>query len=135
MSQESGKSESDSELSSVFRPIGISFSFIAYGIAGVYYLLYPLFQDIGLYPLYIIGTLSLIGSLGLMKMSRWGLWLGLILYPAQVIAPTFALLSTLGGPGLLTNYTDLAFVASLVALVFLTTLSFLLILDKRKSFK
>ncbi len=135
MSQEVTKSKEDSESALALRPFGLSFSFIAFAVAGAYYLVYPLFQDTGLYPLYVIGGLSLVGSLGLMSMKRWGLWLGLALYPAQIVAPTFALMSTIGGPRLLSDYIALAFIASLVALIFLATLSFLFILDKRKSFK
>lgn len=135
MSQEVTKSKEDAGSALTFRPFGLSFSLVAYAFAGAYYLVYPLFQDVGLYPLYVIGSLSLIGSWGLMTMKRWGLWLGLALYPAQIVAPTFALLSTLEGPGLLSDYVALAFVGSLVVLIFITTLSFLFILDKRKSFK
>lgn len=135
MSQKEGKPDAESELASALRPVGVSFSFIVYALAGVYYLAYTLLQDTTLYPLYIIGGLSLIGSLGLMRMSRWGLWLGLLLYPAQVVAPSFALMATLGMPGLTTDYVAIGFIASLVVLLFLTTLSFLFILDKRKSFK
>ncbi len=135
MSQETEKQETESEQTSMIRPVGLSFSFVAYAIAGIYYLVYPLLQDTGLYPLYIIGALSLVGSLGVMRMTRWGLWLGLIIYPAQIVAPTFALMTTLGGPGVTTDYTVIGFIASLVVLIFLTTLSFLFILDKRKEFK
>ncbi len=135
MSQQVAKPEEDSESTATFRPFSVSFSYIAYAVTGAYYLVYPLFQDPGLYPLYAIGALSLVGSLGLMKMKRWGLWLGLTVYPAQIVAPTFALMATIGGPDLLSDYVALAFIASLVVLIFLATLSFLFILDKRKSFK
>ncbi len=136
MSQEVAKpEEKDEESELALRPFGLSFSFIAFAVAGVYYLVYPIFQDTGLYPLYAIGALSLVGSYGLMKMKRWGLWLGLALYPAQLVAPAFALMTTIEGPGLLSDYVAIAFIGSLVVLIFLASLSFLFILDKRKNFK
>jgi hypothetical protein len=129
------KTEVESELGPAFRPIGVSFSVLAFAIAGVYYLVYTVVQDPSLIPLYIIGGLSLIASLGLMRMTRWGLWLGLLMYPPQVIAAASALATTLETPGFTTYYVAIIFAASLVALIFITTLAFLLTLDKRKSFK
>lgn len=102
---------------------------------GTYYLIYPLLvQDVTLIPLYVIGALSLVGSFGVFKMSRWGLWVGLAVFPAQVIAPSLYLQVVLKSPGLATNYIVIASAASLV-LLFLSVLSFLTILDKRRSFK
>jgi hypothetical protein len=129
------KTVAKSDVAPTFRPVGISYSFVVFALVGVYYLAYPLLRDSSLYPLYIIGGLSLIGSLGLMRMSRWGLWMGLLLYPLQVIASSFALMAVLGVPGLTSDYVLLGFIASVVVLIFLTTLSFLFVLDKRKSFK
>ena len=117
------------------RPIGLTLSSIFFGIAGIYYLAYPLLQDPEIWQLYILGAASLIGSYGVMKMSRWGLWLGLLLFPAQIIAPTFALQVAMQLPGLTQNVQAIAFIASLGVLIFLASLSFLFVLDKRKSFK
>lgn len=118
------------------RPVGLSFTSISYAVAGVYYLVYPLLvQDVTLIPLYVIGAVSVMGSLGVFRMSRWGLWLGLLVFPAQVIAPTLALQVALVSPGLARDYVVIAFAASLIVLLFLSVLSFLLILDKRRSFK
>ena len=135
MSEKDVKLVAESEETPTFRPVGLSFSYVVYSLAGVYYLVYPVLRDTGLYPLYIIGALSLVGSFGVMRMSRWGLWIGLLVYPLQLVAPTFALMAALGTPGLTTNYIVLGFIASVVVLLFLTTLSFLFILDKRKTFK
>jgi hypothetical protein len=137
MSQQSTKTktESASEDSVTFRPWGISFSIAAFAIIGAYYLVYPLLRDVNLYPLYALGALSLIASYGFLKMRRWSAWLGAALFPAQIIAPTFAFLDVVEGPGLLSDFTVLAFAASLVVLIFVSTLSFLFILDRRKSFK
>ena len=132
---EKDKIDVESELGPEFRPIGVSFSVLAFATVGVYYLVYPVVQDPALIPLYIIGGLSLVASLGLMRMARWGLWLGLLMYPPQIIAPALALATTLETPGFTTYYVAIIFAASLVALIFISTLSFLFILDKRKSFK
>lgn len=135
MSQQSAKTELGSETSAVLRPWGVTFSFAVNAIVGVYYLAYPLFRDINLYPLYVLGALSLLASYGLMKMTRWGVWLGAVIYPGQIVAPTFAFLPTVEGPGFGSDIIIIAFAASLLVLMFLSTLSFLFILDKRKSFK
>lgn len=114
----------------------MTFSSAFFGIAGIYYLAYPLIQaDPTITPLYVLGALSLIGSYGLMKMTRWGLWLGLLLSPAQIIAPAFALQVSLQFPDLLQKLDAVAFIASFAVLIFLGILSFLFVLDKRKSFK
>lgn len=118
------------------RPIGLSVSSLFYAVAGVYYLVFPLVaQDAGIWPLYLIGGLSLLGSYGVLKMTRWGLWLGLGLSLPQIIAPLFALLAALSYPGVTQAPIAIAFVASLLALIFFASLTFLFILDKRRSFK
>ena len=135
MSKKDEKTEAGKETPTVFRPIGLTFSSFYYGAAGIYYLVYPfLVQDPTIVPLYVIGVLSLIGSYGIMKMTRWGVWLGLLLFPAQIIAPAFALQVALQTPQVSQNYEAIAFAASLIVLVFFASLSFLLVLDKRKSF-
>ena len=135
MSQQPAKAELESETSAVLRPWGVSFAFVANAIMGVYYLAYPILRDINLYPLYALGVLCLIASYGLMKMTRWGVWLGGALYAGQLVAPVFSFLPTIEGPGIGSDITIIAFAASLVVLMFLSTLSFLFILDRRKSFK
>ncbi len=135
MSQQPAKTDASSEASATFRPWGISFSLAAYAIAGVYYLVYPILRDTTLYPLYALGVLSLVASFGFFKMTKWAVWLGAALFPAQIIAPTFAFLAAVEGPGLGSDFIVLAFAASLAVLIFISTLSFLFILDKRKSFK
>ena len=118
------------------RPIGLSISSLYYAVSGVYYLAYPLaVQDTGIWPLYVIGALSLLGSFGVLRMTRWGLWLGLGLFLPQLIAPAFALMAAIGIPGVTQEPIALAFVASLIVLMFFAVLAFLLLLDKRRSFK
>jgi len=118
------------------RPIGLTISSFYYAASGIYYLLYPLLvQDTGIWPLYVIGFLSLLGSFGLLRMTRWGLWLGLGLFLPQIIAPAFALMAAISITGVAQEPIAIAFVASLVILLFFASLTFLLILDKRRTFK
>src|SRR5216683_8381528 len=118
------------------RPVGLSFSSFFYAASGAYYLIYPLVvQDTTLYPLYIIGALSIVGSVGIMKVTRWGLWVGLALFPLQIVAPSFALMTALQYPGVASSSTALVYIASLVILMFFASLTFLLVLDKRRTFK
>jgi len=120
----------------VIRPVGLSFSSFFYAASGLYYLIYPIvIQDTTLYPLYIIGALSIVGSVGIMRVTRWGLWVGLALFPLQIVAPAFALMTTLQYPGVASSSIALAYIVSLVILMFFASLTFLLVLDKRRSFK
>jgi hypothetical protein len=134
--QESKESKNETISAGTVRPVGLSFSSFFYTASGAYYLIYPLVvQDTTLYPLYIIGALSMVGSLGIMRVTRWGLWVGLALFPLQVVAPAFALMTALQYPGVASSSTALAYIVSLVILMFFASLTFLLVLDKRKSFK
>ena len=138
MPKQEAKQESKEEAVSagLVRPVGLSFSSFFYAISGLYYLIYPLVvQDTTLYPLYIIGALSIVGSVGIMRVTRWGLWVGLALFPLQIVAPSFALMTALQYPGVSSSSTALVYIASLVILMFFASLTFLLVLDKRRSFK
>ncbi|SRR6266581_1887223 len=130
------ESKDDAISAGVMRPVGLSFSSFFYAASGLYYLIYPfVVQDTSLYPLYIIGALSIVGSVGIMRVTRWGLWVGLALFPFQLAAPAYALMVTLNIPGVASSAAALAFIVSLVILMFFASLTFLLVLDKRRSFK
>jgi len=138
MPKQEAKQESKEEAVSagLVRPVGLSFSSFFYAISGLYYLIYPLVvQDTTLYPLYVIGALSIVGSVGIMRVTRWGLWVGLALFPLQIVAPSFALMTALQYPGVSSSSTALVYIVSLVILMFFASLTFLLVLDKRRSFK
>src|SRR3989442_2816386 len=132
------KQESKNEAVSagVARPVGLSFSSFFYATSGLYYLIYPfVVQDTSLYQLYIIGAFSIVGSVGIMRVTRWGLWIGLALFPLQIVAPAFALMAALQYPGVASSSSALAYIVSLVILMFFASLTFLLVLDKRRTFK
>ncbi len=137
MSKQTPKQESkeDTAGAASFRPVGLSISSFFYALSGVYYLVFPLVAaDPSVWPLYVIGGASLLGSFGVFKMARWGLWLGLLLFPLQIVAPAFTLLTVLSYPGVWQQPIAIAFVASLFVLMFFASLTFLLLLDKRRSF-
>lgn len=135
--QEAKQQSKDDAISpGVARPVGLSFSSFFYAASGLYYLVYPfVVQDTSLYPLYIIGALSIAGSVGIMRVTRWGLWVGLALFPLQIVAPAFALMTALQYPGVASSTTALAYIVSLVILMFFASLTFLLVLDKKRTFK
>jgi uncharacterized membrane protein len=138
MPKQEAKQESKDEAVSVgvVRPVGLSFASFFYAASGLYYLIYPfVVQDTSLYPLYIIGAASIAGALAIMRMTRWGLWVGLALFPFQIAAPAYALMVTLNIPGAASSLAALAFIVSLAILMFFASLTFLLVLDKRRSFK
>lgn len=134
MSKQEAKAEAATTAG--LRPVGLSISSFFYAAAGVYYLAFPIAAaDAAIWPLYVIGALSLLGSFGVLKMTRWGLWLGLGLFGPQIVAPTFALMAVFQYPSLSQQPIDIAFVVSLVVLMIFASLTFLLILDKRRTFK
>jgi hypothetical protein len=137
MSKQTPKQEpkEDTAGAANFRPVGLSISSFFYALSGVYYLVFPLVAaDPSVWPLYVIGGASLLGSFGVFKLARWGLWLGLLLFPLQIVAPAFTLLTVLSYPGVWQQPIAIAFVASLFVLMFFASLTFLLVLDKRRSF-
>src|SRR5438445_10063497 len=138
MPKQEVKQESKDEAISagVVRPVGLSFSSFFYAASGLYYLIYPfVVQDTSLYQLYIIGALSIVGSVGIMRVTRWGLWAGLALFPLQIVAPAFALMAALQYPGVASSSSPLAYTVSLVLLRLFASLTFLLVLDKRRTVK
>src|SRR5437660_3463573 len=134
MSKQTPKQEAKEETADAasFRPVGLSISSFFYALSGIYYFAFPIVaQDTGAWHLYVIGAASLLGSFGVFRMARWGLWLGLLLFPLQIVAPASTLLTVVSYPGLWQQPIAIAFVASLFVLMFFASLTFLLVLDKR----
>jgi uncharacterized membrane protein (DUF2068 family) len=129
--------ETDEEVSKGPRPVGLTFSSVFLLATGIYYIAYPLLaQDLTL--LYLtgsIGAVSMIAGLGVWRLSRWGLWLGLISTPLQLVAASSYLLVIVQPPYQLSNLVVIGFIGGLVILIFLAVLSFLLLIDRRGSFK
>ena len=118
------------------RPLGLTIAAFFYAASGVYYLTYPiLLSDPTLWHLYIAGALSLVGAFGVFRMKRWGLWIGLGLFLPQLVLSIWPLMVVLAQPGVFQQLTPIALIVSLFVLMFFACLTFLLILDKRRSFK
>src|SRR3989442_6847268 len=98
MPKQEVKQESKDEAISAgaVRPVGLSFSSFFYAASGLYYLIYPfVVQDTTLYQLYILGALSIVGSVGIIRVTRWGLWLGVVPFRLQIVAPPLRLMAVL----------------------------------------
>lgn len=138
LSKQGAKQEAKTETSSktVSRSIGLSFSAFFYAASGLYYLIYPfVVQDTSMWFLYLLGAGSIVGAIGIIRMTRWGLWFGLGLFPFQVAATAYALMAAFNIPGVTTTTSALIFIVSLAILLFFACLTFLLVLDKRRTFK
>ena len=138
LSKQGTKQEAKTETSStsVSRPIGLSFSSFFYAASGLYYLIYPfVVQDTSIWFLYLLGGASIVGAVGIMRLTRWGLWFGLGLFPFQVAATGRALMAAFSVPGVTTTSSAIIFVVSLAIILFFACLTFLLVLDKRRTFK
>jgi len=130
------ESKGETTASGVVRPVGLSFASFFYVASGIYYLIYPfVIQDTSLYHLYAVGAISIVGAVGVRMVARWGLWIGLGLFPLQIVAPAFALMTVLQPPGVSSSASAWAYIGSLAILMFSASLAFLLILDKRRTFK
>jgi len=137
MSKQTPKQQEKEETveASSFRPVGLSIASFFYALSGIYYLAFPIVaQDTAAWHLYAIGGASLVGAFGVFTLRRWGLWLGLLLFPLQIVAPASTLLTVLSYPGVWQQPIFIAFVASLFVLMFFASLTFLLVLDRRRSF-
>ncbi len=129
------ETKQETKVSSTLRPVGLSFASLFYSAAGVYYLAYPFAaSDLSLIHLYALGAASIVASYAIYKMFKWGLWLGLLLYPPHLVAPAYALFTAVSYSGVFQQPIAIAFVLSLIILMFFTTLTFLVLLDKRRSF-
>ena len=117
------------------RPIGLSIASFFYAASGIYYLVFPIvLGDPTIWPLYAVGALSVVAGFGVYRMTKVGLWLGLALFPPQLILPLFTFLTVWGTAGWTQQPIAIAFIASLLVLMFFATLTFLLVLDKRRTF-
>src|SRR5437660_8332556 len=99
-------------------PVRLSISSCFYALSGIYYLAFPIVaQDTGAWHLYAIGAASLLGSFGIFRMARWGLWLGLLLFPLPIVAPSPTLVTEISYPEVWQQPIAIRFVASLFVLM------------------
>ena len=123
------------EAEKIARTFGATFSSIFYLASGAYYLVFPLImQDLTLIHLFAVGALSIVTGILLFRMHRAGVWLGLLLFPAQIVIPAFTFLATFNVPGTLQNPFGIGFLVSLAVLMFFASVTFLVLLDQRHNF-
>ncbi len=131
----SQETEQETSTVAVARPVGVTFASVFYTASGIYYLAFPVVvQDLSLIHVFLLGVFSIATSYGLFRMARLGLWLGVLLFPPHTVMPLSTLLPTLSNPSVLQQPLTIAFVSSLIVLVFFASLAFLALLDKRRSF-
>src|SRR5438034_10657346 len=101
MSKQTPKQEAKEETAGAtsFRPVGLSISSFFYALSGIYYLAFPIVaQDTAAWHLYVIGSASLLRSVGISRLARWGLWLGLLVFRLQIVAPSAARCTVISYP-------------------------------------
>ena len=123
------------KLSSLDYDYRIFLPSILYFLIGIFMIIYPILYDKSLYWIILLSIFSIISSIGLLLLKRWGLWLAIIISPFIIVTLLAALgLSTnLVGfaPNILTEIFHLSFI--LFAIFFL--LSILSLIDSRKKFE
>ncbi len=129
------KQEAQAEAESLSRTAGVSYSAIFYLVAGVYYLGVPIaMQDYASIHLFASGIISLIAGVLLFRMSKWGLWLGLLLFPVQLVLSATGFMTEFNTAGALQDATTVGFLASLAILMFFSCVTLLVLLDQRRNF-
>ena len=130
-----GKQEAEVETEALTRTVGVSYAALFYFASGIYYLAVPIaMQDYTLFHLFATGILSIIAGVLLLRMSKWGLWLGLLLFPVQLVLASAGFASEFMLAGALQSAVSVAFLASLGVLIFFGCVTFLVLLDQRKNF-
>lgn len=125
----------EAETKPLKRTTGIAFASIFYFVSGIYYLAFPIItQDLTQVHLLAIGALSIVTGYLLLKVSKWGLRLGMLLFPVQIVTPAFGFQAEFNVAGALTSPLDLIFLGSLIVLIFFASVTFLVLLDQRRNF-
>ena len=129
------KQTPDTETEPLKRTTGIAFASIFYFASGIYYLAFPILtQDLTQVHLLTIGIVSIIAGYFLVKPHRLGLLLGLLLFPVHIVTPAFGFQAEFNVAGALPSPLDVIFLASLIVLIFFTSVAFLVLLDQRRNF-
>jgi hypothetical protein len=129
------KQAAAAEMEQLKRTTGMAFAAVFYFASGLYYLAFPIVtQDLTQVHLLAIGVISIIAGYLLLKPQKWGLWLGLLLFPVQIVTPAFGFQAEFNVAGALTSPLDAIFLASLVVLIFFASVTFLVLLDQRRNF-
>ena len=116
-------------------PTGLRVAAIFYIILGIYMLAFPVLYDPSLYPLYIIGILSILSGVGILLLKKWALWISVALFPVMLMLSIVTLYYSVSVVGFYPDWESTVFHISLIAYLILTIIAFLLVVDRRREFK
>lgn len=116
------------------KHFGVLFPAIFY-FAAAFYNLFFVVYDLGLAHIYVLAALCVASAVGILLTNRWGLWLGLVLFPIIVASAASTLYYSINIMVGETMIAVLVFNISLVLYMVFSAFSFLLLLDKRREFK
>jgi len=129
------KRDAEAETETLTRTAGVSYSSLYYFASGIYYLAVPIaWQWFTVVHIFATGILSIIAGLLLLSMRKSGLWLGLLLFPVQLVIAATGFMTEFNIAGALQDAVSVAFLASVVVLMFFSCVTFLVLLDQRKNF-
>jgi hypothetical protein len=116
-------------------PTSLRVAAILYIILGVYTLAFPVLYDPSLFPLYIIGILSILSGLGTVLLKKWALWISVPLFPVMLLLSIVTLSYSVTVVGFYPDWETTLFHISLIIYLILTILGFLQVVDKRRELK
>lgn len=108
---------------------------IIFLLAGIYFIIFPILYDMSLHNLIILSSLSIISSVGLFLIRKWGLWLALALSPFIVVTVWSTFIFSRDIAGFTPNIHTEIFHITLIAWIILILVSCILLLSNRKVFK
>jgi len=113
------------------RSAGIWVALVIYVLGGGYLLGFWSMLDRAAYHLAILGIVSVVIAISLLRLSRWAYWLGLFTFPLYLVDVASALLTSVNFVGWNPNNQTLAFNASMVIYLVFLCFGFLLLIDRR----
>jgi len=113
------------------RSAGIWVALVIYVLGGGYLLGFWSLLDRAAYHLAILGIVSVVIAISLLRLSRWAYWLGLFTFPLCLADVAYALLTSVNFVGWNPNTQTLAFNASMVIYLVFLCFGFLLLIDRR----
>ena len=116
-------------------PTGLRIAAVFYIILGIYALAFPVMYDLSLYPMYIIGVLSILCGAGVLLLKKWGLWISAVLFPVMLMLSMVTLYYSASVGGFYPDWERALFNVSLILYLVLAALGFLLVADKRRELK
>jgi hypothetical protein len=124
-----------SEMSDMKGLTDLRIAAIIYMVLGVYALVFPIVYDISLYPLYIVGGLSILCGAGVLLLKKWAVWISAALFPVMLMLSIATLYYSVSVAGFYPDWERMLFHLSLVIYLILSIVGFLLVIDKRKDLK